>query len=158
MKEYKEESVVTSTISLFIDLIFAGILWLLTSLPIITIGPASSALYYTVTKAVRHGRGRIAPTYFSAFRSNFKQGLVIWLIYLAYVAVGAADLYALKQMGVEAGTTLDYISKFFFLPALLTLTWVFPFISRFENTLARTLKIVILISIKNLYYTSGDGI
>lgn len=136
-------------LSRFIDLIWAGILWLITSLPVVTIGPASAALYYTVAKCVRHDRGRLTPTFFSAFRSNFKQGLGVWLLYLLYIVVGLADMYALRLMGVQPGSVMDHVSKLFFLPALLTLPWAFAFLSRFENTIAGSLKFVGYLTLKH---------
>ena len=40
----------------FIDLTVAGIMWLVCSLPIVTLGASSTALYYTVVKCVRRDR------------------------------------------------------------------------------------------------------
>ena len=93
-----------------IDLIFAGLLWLVCSLPIITIGASSTALYYAVAKCVRHNRGRLASTFFHGFRSNFRQATVIWLLFLLWILIGTAD------------------------------AWVFSYLSRFENTVKGTLK------------------
>ena len=53
MKESKLRSALTAVI----DLVWAGILWLLCSLPVITLGAASTALYYSVVKCIRHERG-----------------------------------------------------------------------------------------------------
>jgi len=144
-----EESAVYSVLSLIIDVIFAGMLWLLVSLPLITIGPASAALYYAMAKTVRRGRGRLGATFFSAFKSNFKQGTLLWLLYIAYCIIGLVDLYAIKLMGVPDGSVMDYLSKLFFVPAIATLPWVFAFISRFENNIAGTLKFVGYLTLKH---------
>ena len=47
-----EKSRIVSAVSRFIDLIVAGLYWLICSLPVITIGAASTALYYAVVKWV----------------------------------------------------------------------------------------------------------
>lgn len=150
MRKSLEESAIYSALSLIIDVIFAGMLWLLTSLPIITIGPASAALYYTMVKTVRRRRGRLGASFFSAFKSNFKQGTLLWLLYILYVVVGAVDMYAIKLMGFGETSVMGYISKFFFLPALLTLPWIFAFISRFQNTLTGSLKFVGYLTLKHI--------
>ena len=50
-----------------INIIYVSVLWILFSIPIITIGASSTALYYTVTKVIRHGRSYI----FSEFWQKF---------------------------------------------------------------------------------------
>ena len=150
MRRSVTESTVYEVLTMIIDVIFVGLLWLVVSLPVITIGPASTALYYSVSKCIRRGRGRIGATFFFSFKSNFKQGTVIWLIYIAYVAVGIADFYALRVMGVPDASLLGNLSKLFFLPAILTLPWVFAFLSRFENTVKGTLKFVGYLTLRHI--------
>ena len=62
------------------DLLVAGFLWLVFSVPVVTIGPASAALYYTVVKVVRRKRETVTKSFLYAFRLNFKQGTLygIW--------------------------------------------------------------------------------
>ena len=43
----------SEVLSGLIDLIFAGLLWLLCSLPVVTLGASTTALYYTVMKCIR---------------------------------------------------------------------------------------------------------
>ena len=150
LRKSLEESAVYSVLSLIIDVIFAGMLWLLVSLPIITVGPASSALYYAMAKTVRRGRGRLGATFFSAFKSNFKQGTVMWLLYIAYAVIGIVDMYAIRMMGFAEGSVMDHLSKLFFLPALFTLPWIFAFISRFENSVTGSLKFVGYLTLKHI--------
>lgn len=131
---------IAEAVSGVIDLIFAGLLWLLCSLPVVTIGASTTALYYTVMKCVRHNRGRVAPTFFHGFRSNFRTATLIWLLFLLWIAVGAADAYAFGRMGYGPGTVLHSLSRLFFVPPLLYFPWVFAYISRFENSVKGTLK------------------
>ena len=142
MRRSIAESTLYEGLTTIVDIIFVGLLWVFVSIPVITIGPASTALYYSVTKCIRKGRGRIGATFFSSFKANFKQGTAIWLIYIAYVGVGIADFCALRVLGVPDASLLGSLSKLFFLPAILTLPWVFAFLSRFENTVKGTLKFV----------------
>ena len=125
--------------------------WLVTSLPVVTAGAASTALYYTVVKVVRHERGRLLPSYFAAFKSNFKESTRALLLLLGYAALGAADMYALALMGLgrDSGSAVYYLSILFFVPPVLTALWVFPYVSRFGNTLKGTLKYVWYLLIRN---------
>ena len=103
-ERFTGESRFVSAVSGFFELIAAGLLWLCASLPVVTIGASTTALYYTVVKAVRRERGRLLSSFVSAFRSNFRESTLIWLLLLAYFAVGAADMYALSLMGLGRGS------------------------------------------------------
>ena len=69
------------------DIIIAGFLWLIFSIPIITIGPASIALYYTVAKVCRRKRDTVWHAFLHAFKINLKQGIACTVIYLLYLGV-----------------------------------------------------------------------
>ena len=70
-----------------INIIYVSVLWILFSIPIITIGASSTALYYTVTKVIRHGRSYIFREFWQSFKSNFKQSTAVWLIYLVMMGI-----------------------------------------------------------------------
>ena len=135
-----KRSRIGSAISGLIDLIWAGFLWLLCSLPVVTLGASSAALYYVTVKCVRHERGSPTRSFFSSFRGNLRQGTVLWLLVLLYVLVGLGDIYALDRMGLRQGSPLYYVSRFLLLPAPLLFPWLFAFLSRFRNTVGATLK------------------
>ena len=143
-----EKSRIGSAVSRFIDLIVAGLYWLICSLPVITIGAASTALYYAVVKCVRHERGRLTGVFFSAFRREFRQSTLTWLIYIGYTAVIAADAYAIGAAGL--GGVLGILRWVFFLPALLSLPWMFAYISRFSNNIKGSFKFVGWLTLKHL--------
>ena len=69
-----------------------NILWFLCSLPIFTIGAATTALYYASLKIVREEETNVTAMFFRSFRENFKQATGIWLILLALLAVMGIDL------------------------------------------------------------------
>lgn len=143
-----EKSRIGSAVSRLIDLIVAGLYWLICSLPVITIGAASTALYYAVVKCVRHERGRLTGVFFYAFRREFRQSTLTWLIYIGYTAVIAADAYAIGAAGL--GGVLGILRWVFFLPALLSLPWMFAYISRFSNNIKGSFKFVGWLTLKHL--------
>ena len=144
-----KESRLQSVVSALIDMIWAGLLWLVCSLPVLTLGAATTALYYTVVKCVRHDRGRVSRCFFSAFRANFRQATLLWLLLAGYVLVGLGDIYALGLMGVEQGSALYYVSRIFLAPAPLLFPWIFAFLSRFQNTVGGTLKFAAYLAMRH---------
>lgn len=145
MKESKLHMVLTA----LIDIIWLGILWLVCSLPVITIGAASTALYYTMVKCVRHDIPEPTRFFFRAFRKNFRQATLLWLLCLAALGVGLLDIVAFSQMGVKRGDFLYIFSRLLLLPVPMLFPWIFAFLSRFENTVTGTLRFAVWLALKN---------
>jgi len=70
------------------DLMIVNVLTIICSIPIFTIGPALTAAHYVCLKIVRKEEGYVIKNYFKAFKENFKQATVIWLILLAIIIIG----------------------------------------------------------------------
>lgn len=131
------------------DLILLNIVYLLTCLPIFTIGAATTALYTMCFRLMREEYSGLIRSYFRAFKDNFKQATVIWGVLL--VAVIPA-LYYLSQLLTLEGM-LRYASFVFVLIAavgLMTASYVFPWISQFENGTVQALKNALILSISHL--------
>ena len=139
-----------AALSALIDMIWAGFLWLLCSLPVLTIGASSTALYYVTVKCVRHERGSLTKAFFRAFRQNFRQATLLWLLLVLYVLIGLADIRILGSMGLQQSNPLYYVSRLLLLPALLLFPWLFAFLSRFDNSLGATLKYASFLAMRHL--------
>ena len=146
MKESKLKTVLTAVI----EILYVGILWLLCSLPVLTLGPATTALYYATVKRIRHERGDLTKVFFAGFRQNFRQSFLMWLLYLAVLGLAGFDFYAYRNMGLAAGSPLSAFSGILALPALLTFPWMFAYISRFSNSFGGSLKFVSFLAAKHL--------
>ena len=145
MKESRLHQVLTA----IIDIVWLGLLWLLCSLPVLTLGAASTALYYSMVKCVRHERGRATKAFFYAFRLNFRQATLLWLLCLGALALGAVDAYAFSRMGVKPGELLYVLSRLLLLPVPLLFPWIFAFLSRFENTVSATLRFALYLAVRH---------
>lgn len=77
---------------------FLNFLWFIFSLPIFTIGASTTALYYVSLKVVRGEEGNILSTFLRAFRENFKQSTILWLIMLFFGLFLAGDGYILYHL------------------------------------------------------------
>ena len=92
-----------------INIIYVSVLWILFSIPIITIGASSTALYYTVTKVIRHGRSYIFREFWQSFKSNLKQSTVVWLIYLVMMGILLVDIRVMGAFGTAVSQTLQFV-------------------------------------------------
>lgn len=119
------------------DLLVAGFLWLVFSIPVITIGPASAALYYTVVKVVRRKRETVTKSFLYAFRLNLKQGIVLTVLFVIYGALLAFFFFLIRNgetFGTAAwgGYRLVLAGIIMAAPFLFTLPYLFPVLSRFS--------------------------
>ena len=126
-------------------------IWLLFSLPVFTIGAASSALYVVIRKVLREEEGALLQEWWQAFRSNFKQSTVIWLISLV---VGAIFVYSLGLYQFIPNETLSGKIVFYFTVFLLGvfLVWlhvVLAYVSRFQDKLGTCMRNALLMSLMN---------
>lgn len=63
-----------------LDVIFLNVLWIVCSLPIITLGASTCAAYSVTLKMVDDEEGYVGKMFFKAFKENFKYGTFMWLI------------------------------------------------------------------------------
>lgn len=125
-----------SGLSAAADLLVLNILTILCSLPIFTIGAALTALDESCFHIIRQEGSSVVKGYFRSFRSNFKKGSLLGLIFLAaaillYFDYLAAQTYApLFRVGIFAISIL----------LLAVFEYAFALLSRYENKLSATLK------------------
>ena len=134
------------------DLLVASVLFCITCLPLVTIGPSLAALYHTVVKVVRKERGKVMATYFAAFRTNFRQGFLLGLICVGYLLIGLADVYLLQVFGYmyDANKFFYVVTWLYLLPLALVFPWLFSYLSRFNDTVGRILKNAFILGLTNI--------
>ena len=77
------------------DLMILNLIFILCCIPVVTIGPALTGLYYVALKIASNEEGYIVRGFFKSFKQNFRQGLIIWLILLAAGCVFGVDIFIL---------------------------------------------------------------
>lgn len=127
-----------------------NILYVIFSLPIITIGASTTALYYVSIKMVRQKEGPIAKDFIRAFKTNFKQATAAWaVIAIANLLLWASYIYINNFTGPSA-TLYIIVFAIEAVLFLLVLPFLFPLISCFENTLWNTFKNAFWLAVSNL--------
>lgn len=132
------------------DLVILNVMFVLCSLPIITIGPAYTALYYTIMKTVRKGRGYLFKNFFHSFKQNFVQGSTIWMIMLIFGSLFGITIMSLWGSAASGGMAQfglwTAIIIVFFL--VLLFIYIFPVLSRFEFKLGTMFAFSYLIAVR----------
>lgn len=125
----------------------------------ITVGPASSALYYSIVKVIRRERGYVTKSFFHAFKANFKIGALASLIYGVFLSLMYFDImYSLQMLMFspnKSSMPLVMIGLFLCVCgfALIFLVWIYPLLSRFDVGFKELFKNVFIVSVKNLFRT-----
>lgn len=135
------------------DLIILNLLFILTCIPIITIGASLSALYTIALKMVRNEESYIAKGYFKAFASNFKQSTVLWLISIVLFLFFRYDYIIASSQNTGMFRIMQVMLLMVILVFAAAFLYVFPVASHFVCTLKQVIKNSFLMSIGHLPYT-----
>ncbi len=129
------------------DVCVLSLMWLFCSLPVITIVPASSALYYSCVKCLRRGEKGPYVNFLRAFRDNLKTGIAASVVFLALAAVLVGGNLALAQFA-PAQAQIAYL-VLMLLP-VGALTCASALLSRFSCTLGSLLRDAARVTIGHL--------
>ena len=128
------------------ELVLLNLCYLLCCIPVVTAGAAAAALYTVCFRLGTPRERSVLSSFFLAFRSNLKQGTLLWLIALPLDLFSAGCALLFYSMH---GSIHYAYSTFLVLLALCQVVfgYVFPLQSQFENTVARTLKNAAILSL-----------
>ena len=153
MKFNITDNVVTRALSRICDFVILNILWLVCSIPIVTIGASTTALYSVMQKIVRNEEGYIARSFFKAFKQNFKQATIVWLLIAALGLILSVDLNMARSLEGTIRIIFQVIFGFFSFWLFAIFLYVFPLLARYENSTKATLKNAVILSIAKLPFT-----
>ena len=139
---------------------YLNLLWTICSLPIFTIGASTTALYDVAMRIAEDREGDLTQQFFAAFKSNFRQATVLWLILLAVGLFLGGDIYVLLHLRSATNGAMavfwTLILAVVFVACIaytIELMYVFPLVARVENTNRAMLVNALLIGIRYLNCT-----
>lgn len=136
------------------DLILLNIIFLLSCIPIVTIGASITAMYYVTLKMARNEDSYIFRSFVKSFKQNFKQSTIIWLILLAVGALLFVDFNIMEQAGSEGVFKAVYLGLYLLLLLFgMVFAYIFPLLSRFDNTVKNTFLNALKMAIAHFPYT-----
>lgn len=140
------------------DVIILSILWFICSIPVVTIGASTTALYYTAVKAIRRDRSYILRSFWKSFKENFVQGTILWILFLAVILISGLNIkfaqeIVARMQGRITGYVLGVAYYIMMLVAIFTELYMFPVLSRFTLKNLQILKMSLFMSIRHLPYT-----
>ncbi len=124
------------------DLMALSVLWVVFSLPVVTMGAASAAMYSAVYNHVRRGEDYLWNSFWTAFKENFKRSTLAWLVALAILAVLTADALVFRTMVIRNQPMgWGYYVALALLALALTWTvYLAAYAARFDGTVKEVLR------------------
>lgn len=153
MNVFSPNSPFAGGINKLVMMLYAGILWFLCSIPIITIGASTAALYEVLLKAAKNQESYVASSFFKALKENMKQGIAVWLPLLIAFIVFAGNLLYYGVIGGRTYWVQIILFAVLLCVVLAVISYVFPVMARFENTASGHLKMAAVLAVRNPGWT-----
>lgn len=150
------ENPLFTILSKIADMLFVSIAYIFLCIPIITIGPATTALYYTVVKVIRRERGYIFKEFFKSFKLNFKRAAIVGVLLTIVFFILGFDLiyaYGLTLPESTKGSLLMGVFIGLTFLAVAFSIYVFPILSRFDMTVKQLVKATVYMSMRHIHFT-----
>ena len=115
------------------DLLLLNLMFVLSSLPVVTVGAAAAAMHY-VLRRLKAGEGTVIRDFIHAFRQNFRQATFLFLGFLLGAALIGLNLWLSSGW---TGPVYWTVTVCLLIGGYFLLVWasvVFPFLARFDNT------------------------
>lgn len=143
------------TINTLFHFFILNLVFLLTCIPVFTVGTALSSLYYVIIKETKGEAGYLVRPYLREFKRNFKNATIAFLI---LSLIGALLLFNLLFWPVQ-GNPFSYVITGVL--AVIAVVWLavshytYPLIGRFVNTPLRSIRNAWGLVLRNLKQTLG---
>jgi uncharacterized membrane protein YesL len=148
-KVFSYDSPVWRFMGRLVDFLVLTVLWAVTSLPIITMGTATTTVYYITLKMTKNQDGYIVSTYFKTFGKLFLETVKAWLLALIVGIVLGGDIYICVKLGNPVASLILAALAVVALVYIMTLMYLFPVMARLDNTIMGYVKAAFYLAIRN---------
>ena len=139
---------------------YLNLLWMVFSLPVITLGAATAALYRMTLKIARGEEPSVTQQFLRGFKEDFKQATVLWLILLGVGLLLGGDGYVLFRLSRSVSGTPAVLWTLLLalvigagIVYVIVLCYVFPLVASVQNTNWAMLKNSFFIGARYLFCT-----
>lgn len=131
------------------DYILLNIIFVITCIPVVTIGMAQAALYAELLKMAEGDYAHVVREYLALCKREWKKATKLWMIMLVIGAVLVFDVLYAGNVSHVIDICVGAMLFFW----ILIFSYVFPLISHFENTISGTVKNAFYMAVRHFPYT-----
>ena len=128
-KIFSPEGLLWRILNTLTDVFALSVIWLFCCLPVVTIGPATTALYDSVVRCIRYQEASPYRRFFRTFRADLGVSILSTILWIVVIGFGVWSLSLLRSLGESSAAYYIILV----LPCGAA-CWVFPILSRFTYT------------------------
>ena len=152
MKLFNPDSRIMIFLSRVADLVILNILWLVSCVPVVTIGASTTAMYHVIRHWQKDSVSSIMRDFFQSFKEDFKQATPVYLILL--IPTVAVVMNAMLIFNPDNSAAVpSYLLVIWFISALILLfisSFVYPVMAFFADSIFKTLRNAMVLALANL--------
>lgn len=133
----------------FVDLALINVLWVVFSLPLVTLGAATSAACSLILRGLDGDEGPVVRGFWREFRRNLRRGVPLGLVHAVALGALALDVHFLVHTD-DPPLVLLVVTFVSTLLVFFAFLYAYPLTARFEASLLRTLQNSVLLSVRSL--------
>jgi len=145
--------------NLVADVLILSLIWVIFSIPIITIGASTTALFYVTTRRISDKEGYLLRDFLTSFKREFSKATIVWVIWSVMFFLVMFNLFYMEMISAMMG--LDGIFRFIytalqiliFIELIFILPFLFSTLARFQVNI-RTLLVNSLFMANRHFVTS----
>lgn len=148
---FSPDSVLMRGLTRLADVMILNFLFIVTSLPVVTLGASLTALNFTAMRIATGKCNSVSGDYFRSLRQNFRQGTIVGLILAGLGAVLAAWYVVVTNLAIGPLAELVLLAIWYGLIfSFATMTvFVFPYLASFAGSTRQVLRNARLMSWKH---------
>ena len=150
---FSSDSRLMKVLGKIFDIGYLSLVFIISCIPIITIGAAFTALYYTSVKVIRRERGYVFQEYMRSFKLNFVPATIIWVIQAVLTFIMVYNYYSV--VGPE-GESVGFLAGAYIVMGLLIYAiscFAYPVLSRFDLKVSKIIRFSFFLALKYFYFT-----
>ena len=152
MRFFDYDSPLMSFLTKVSDLFFLNILTIVFSIPLITIGAATTAAHYPALK-IRREEGHVWSCFWKSFKENLKQSTGIWLIFVVFSIMSLFSYIIVANMSSTIAPIIQGVIMTTLILMVILYAWVMPLQARFINSIMATFKNAFYMAFKYFFRT-----
>lgn len=150
---FRSDSLFSRFMNVLVDILCVGILWFVCSIPLFTIGAATTAAYYAMAKSVRFKTGYAWKEFLHSFRNNFRQAVPLSILLILGMVILFLDIYYVWSNEGQLYSALFLVLMLVaFIVAGVTV-YLFPLLSRFDKRNPELFKMACVVMFRYLPVT-----
>ena len=152
-KFFNSDNMVMRTLSKIFDIGWLTLIYLVFCIPIVTVGAATTSLYYVSAKVLRRNRSYVWREFWHSFKTNFLQSTIAWVVTAIIVVLLWLNMNIVAETGGEKGGYLigAYYALLFII--LCISCYIYPIISRFGTKFSQILRLSLYCAFRHFLHT-----